>query len=70
MVSFGSANQVRLAIKMKLSQHSWYISSRVAPTRNGDDYEILVNVRQLNDSVRKVVSPVVDGVYVRVEVGK
>lgn len=70
MITFGAANQIRLAIKMKLSHYGWYLSSRVAPTKGGDDYEIIVNVRQLNDTVRKAISPVVDGVYVRTEVGK
>jgi hypothetical protein len=70
VITFGAANQIRLAIKMKLHHYAWYISSRVAPTKGGDDYEIIVNVRKLDDSVRRVISPVVDGVYVRTEVGK
>jgi hypothetical protein len=69
MVSFSAANQIRLAMKMRLSHYGWYLSSRVAPTKGGDDYEIIVNVRRLDDKVRKVISPVVDGVYVKVEAG-
>lgn len=66
MVTFSTANRVRLSLKMKLSQHSWYKSSLVISDSEG--YSIIINVKQLDNQIRKIISPVVEGVSVKTEV--
>jgi hypothetical protein len=66
MVTFSTANRVRLSIKMKLSQHSWYKSSLVIS--DADGYSIVINVKRLDNQIRKLISPVVEGVSVKTEV--
>ena len=65
MSTYSAANQVRLMLKMKLSLHSWYSSSTVLSTDDG--FGVVVGVRHLDNAVRKLVAPVVDGVSVKVE---
>ncbi len=65
MVTFSVANQVRLALKMKLFRYAWYTSSRVIP--QGDEYVVVIAVKKLDDQVRKLISPVMSGVSVRTE---
>jgi hypothetical protein len=66
MSTFSEANQVRLALKMKYSQHAWYNSSHVAAVDDG--FAIVVNVQYLDNKVRKIISPVVDGISIKTEV--
>lgn len=66
MSTFKEANQVRIVLKMKLSNYSWYKSSRVVT--DSDGYSVIVGVQQLDNKVRKVISPVIDGVSIKVEV--
>jgi hypothetical protein len=63
MATFKEANQVRVSLKMKLSNYSWYASSAVV--HDNGDYIIEVAVKELNNTVRKTISPVVDGVAVK-----
>ncbi len=63
MATFKEANQVHVALKMKLSQYYWYNSSSV--TFNEDDYTISVFVKYLDNNVKKVVAPVIGGVSVK-----
>jgi len=63
MAIFSEANQARLALKMKLSQYSWYNSSAVLNETDG--YSIVVWVKVLDNKVRKLIPPVIDGVSVR-----
>lgn len=65
MAMFKDANQVRLQLKMKLSVHSWYVNSRVQTESDG--YSIVIGVRQMDNTVRKLVPQVVDGVSVKAE---
>lgn len=65
MSTFHEANQVRLALKMKLSQYAWYNSSVVLSSEDG--YSILVRVKQVDNKVRKIIAPVIDGVSIKVE---
>ena len=65
MATFKEANQVRLALKMKLSQNSWYNSSSVLFVDDG--YYISVIVKQIDNKVRKTIPPVIDGVSIKVE---
>lgn len=68
MAIFREANQVRLALKMKLSQHAWYKGSVVQPKSDG--YCVVIIVSKIDNNVRKLVAPVVDGISVRAEVAK
>lgn len=68
MASFKEANQTRVALKMKLSNYAWYSGSGVIV--NNDDYIIVVTVNELNNNVRKIIPPVIDGVEVKVEVNE
>ncbi len=65
MATFKEANQVRIALKMKLSVYSWYSSSAV--TSEADGYSVMVAVKKLDNHVRKLITPVVDGVSVKTE---
>lgn len=65
MSTFSEANQVRLMLKMKLSQHSWYSSSTVLSIDDG--FGVVIEVKQVDNTVRKLVPPVVNSVSVKVE---
>jgi len=65
MSTFSEANQVRLVLKMKLVQYFWYSSSTVLSADDG--FVVVVGVKQMDNTVRKLVPPVVDGVSVKVE---
>ena len=66
MSTFSEANQVRLMLKMKLSQHSWYSSSTVVSIDDG--FGVLIGVSHVDNQIRKLISPVVNGVTVKTEV--
>jgi hypothetical protein len=65
MATFKEANQVRAALKMKLSFFHWYSASGVF---SGDgDYYIVVSVKKLDNFVRKNIPAVINGVTVKTE---
>jgi hypothetical protein len=66
MATFSGANQVRLGLKMKLSQYAWYSSSLVVP--DSDGYSVVIAVKHLDNKVRKIIAPVIEGVSVKTEV--
>ena len=66
MSTFSEANQARLSLKMKLSQHAWYHSSHVVPVEDG--FMVSVVVKILNNNIRKYLPPVVNGISIKVEV--
>ena len=65
MVSFSEANQARLIVKMKLSQYGWYTSSSVVSESDG--YSVVVGVKTINNAIRKIIPPVVNGVSVKMD---
>lgn len=65
MATFFEANQTRMSLKMKLSNYAWYNWSVVIAEQDG--YSILINVKKIDNSVRKLVAPVVKGVSTRLE---
>jgi hypothetical protein len=65
MATFFEANQARMSLKMKLSNFAWYNWSVVISEQDG--YSILINVKKIDNSVRKLVAPVVKGVSTRLE---
>lgn len=66
MSTFKEANQVRLSLKMKLAAYAWYHSSIV--TNDPDGFGVVVYVKQLDNKVRKLIPPVVDGISIKTEV--
>jgi hypothetical protein len=66
MSTFKEANQIRLRLKMQLSQYMWYSGSVVMT--DSDGYAVTILVSQLDNKVRKLISPVIDGVSVKTEV--
>jgi len=66
MTTFSEANQVRLALKMKLSNYAWYNGSHVASVNDG--FAVIITVSHVDNKIRKIISPVVDGVSVKTEV--
>jgi len=65
MSTFNEANQVRLALKLRLSNYWWYSSSRASTLSDG--FGVIVSVKQLDNTVRKTVPQVVDGISIRTE---
>lgn len=65
MPTFSDANQVRLALKMKLSMYAWYSTSTVISVDDG--FGVVIGVKQMDNKIRKLVPPVVDGVSVKTE---
>ncbi len=65
MSAFTEANQVRLSLKMKLSQYSWYMSSRICTVDDG--FGVVIGVSRLDNTTRKLIAPVVNGIAIKVE---
>ena len=65
MATFFEADQVRLQLKMKLSNYSWYKSATVIT--DSDGYGVLIGSKIINNEVRKTIPPVIDGVSIRTE---
>lgn len=65
MATFRDANQVRISLKIKLSNYAWYSSSAVASTDDG--YYVVIHVSRLDNQIRKVISPVINGVNIKTE---
>lgn len=65
MSTFKEANQVRLKLKMKYSQYAWYSSSVAISTDDG--FGIVMMAHQIDNKIRKLISPVVDGISVKTE---
>lgn len=65
MATFFEANQVRMSLKMKLSNYAWYNWSAVVTEQDG--YSVLINVKKIDNSVRKFVAPVIKGVSTKLE---
>jgi hypothetical protein len=68
MTTFHQANQIRLSLKMKFSKYSWYDSSLIA--NQNDGYAVIIMVRKIDGEVKKLISPVVNGVSIRTEIIK
>jgi len=66
MATFFEAHQVRMLLKMKLSSYSWYNWSAVVTEYDG--YSVLINVKKINNAVKKIIAPVVNGVSIKLEI--
>lgn len=66
MSTFSDANQVRLSLKMKLSVYAWYNSSTVVSVDDG--FGVVIGVKHMDNTIRKLVPPVINGVSVKAEV--
>ncbi len=65
MITLREANKIRTSLKMKLSNFSWYKGSSVIP--NAHNYMVVIHVSQLTNTVRKIISPIIDGVEIKIE---
>ncbi len=65
MTMFKEANQIRLQLKMRLATHSWYSSSRIII--EADDYSVIIGVKHLDNTIRKLIPQVIDGVSIKTE---
>lgn len=65
MATYMEANQVRLALKMKLSAYSWYSASGVF--QNDGEYFVVISVKKLDNQIRKLIPQVVNGIAVKTE---
>lgn len=66
MSTFSDANQVRLVLKMKLSMYAWYNSSTVVSSDDG--FGVVIGVKHMDNHIRKLVPPVMNGISVKTEV--
>ncbi len=66
MITLRDVNRLRTSLKIKFSNYSWYVGSMIVPDTEG--YNIIVNVNDLNNRVRKIIPPVIDGIGIKVEV--
>jgi hypothetical protein len=66
MSTFSDANQVRLSLKMKLSMYSWYSSSTVVSVDDG--FGVVIGVKHMDNSIRKLIPPVINSVSIKAEV--
>jgi hypothetical protein len=66
MPTFSEANQARLSLKMQLSRHAWYNSTSVVTVDDG--FGVIIGVKHVDNSVRKLIPPVVGNVSVKTEV--
>jgi len=67
MVTFREANQVRISLKIKLSMYAWYSSSTVGSIDDG--YSVVIHVSRLDNQIRKIIAPIINGVSVKTELG-
>lgn len=65
MATFKEANQVRLSLKMKLSHYAWYHNTEVFPAKDG--YLVIVNVKLLNNNIKKIIPQFLDNVAIKAE---
>lgn len=66
MTSFFEANQVRLAIKMKLSNYAWYNDCSVVTDES--EYTVLVGVSRIDAKIRKIVPRQIKNVSIKLKV--
>jgi len=65
MTTFSEANQLKHALKMKLINYSWFKNAHVISSEEG--YSIVVLVSKIDNTVKKVVAPVIKGIGVKLE---
>jgi hypothetical protein len=68
MTTFFEANQVRLMLKMKLSIYGWYKDSCVIVSDDMSEYAVLVGVSRIDNKIRKIVTPRVRNVTIKLKV--
>jgi hypothetical protein len=65
MATFGEANQLKSALKMKLINYAWFRAANVVTCDDG--YEVIIITSKIDNSVKKIVPPVANGVSVKLE---
>lgn len=66
MTTFFEAKQVCISLRMKLSKYAWYNRSTVVMKQDG--YSVLVNVKKIDNVIRKIIPPVINGVSIKMDV--
>jgi len=67
MNTFKEANQAKTALKMTLSNYGWFKNMSIASDEKGCSFCVVVSVSKLDNSVRKVIPNVFEGVSVKTE---
>lgn len=65
MATFGEANQLKSALKMKLINYAWFRTANVVTCDDG--YQIIIVASKIDNTVKKIVAPVINGVNVKLE---
>jgi hypothetical protein len=65
MATFSEANQAKSALKMKYVNYAWFKNVMVITASDG--YDVIVTTSKIDNSVKKIVSQVYNGVSVRLE---
>jgi len=66
MTTFAEASQTRLILKMKFSNYSWYNGCSVVT--DDDGFAVLIGVTRLDNSVRKIIPNVHEGVVIKTKI--
>lgn len=65
MAIFKEAHQVRIALKMKLSNYAWYENSKIV--LDGDDYHVIISVSKITNQIKQLIPKNINGVIVKIE---
>lgn len=66
MSTFFEANQARYGLKMKLVNYHWFRNAVVITSDDG--YDVLITTSKIDNTIRKTIPQVVNGVGVKVEI--
>lgn len=66
MSTFNEANQARLSLKMMLSTYAWFMGTSVES--DNDEYIVVATISHVDNSIRKLIPIVHDGVSVKTDV--
>ena len=67
MNTFKEANPAKTALKMTLSNYGWFKRADIGSDENGASFCVVVHVSKLDNTVRKIVPNVFEGVSVKTE---
>jgi hypothetical protein len=56
MITFFEANQVRLILKMQLSNYSWYNNCQVLTSEDNSGYLILLGLTKTNNTIQNIIN--------------
>ena len=65
MATFQEANQLKSSLKMKFINYSWFRTINVIAGNDG--YDVVVITGKIDNSIRKIVAPVINGINNKLE---